>query len=137
MAGRNRQDANLNRSKALPAAGASASSDSINLGAFAGFGSIRPEEVNLIFGVPATPSLTEAKVITLTIEDSADNSSFTAIASIAARTITGQAAAAGGAAFEDKIPLPYDARQYIRITAAVESGGGSNIAVSFYLKPVF
>jgi hypothetical protein len=137
MAGRNRQDASLNRSIALPAAGASASTTAIDFGAFAGIGSIRPEEVNLIFGVPATPSLTEAKVITLTLEDSADNSSFTAIASAAARTVTGAALAAGGAAFEDKVPLPYDARQYIRLTAAVESGGGSNIAVSFYLKPVF
>jgi hypothetical protein len=137
MAGRNRQDASLNRSIALPAANASASTTGIDFGAFAGIGSIRPEEVNLIFGVPATPSLTEAKVITLTIEDSADNSSFTAVASIAARTITGAAAAAGGAAFEDKIPVPYDTRRYVRLTAAVENGGGSNIAVSAYLKPVF
>lgn len=117
-------DALLTTTKALPAAAASNSHDGIDLG-----GGRIPEGSRLICAVPATPSLVDAKKITLTVEDSADNSSFAAVASLGAQTITG-ADSEGGAETELSWILPSDVRQYVRVTQAVESGGGTNTAIS-------
>lgn len=125
------QDANLVKTKALPAANAANASDSIDLGQT----TLGPaaDDIEVEISIPATPALVDAKTITLTLKDSADNSSFAAIPSIATLVQTG-AGGAGAAAASRRFKLPPSTRQYLRLDAAVENGGGSNIAVSYTLK---
>jgi uncharacterized membrane protein len=128
---RNIADGNLSKSKALPAAAATAYTDSIDLSVAGNLAAVEGAEVRVT--VPATPSLADNKAITLTVQDSADDSSFTAVSELAAQTITGVATSQGGEASEFRFKLPSSVRRYIRCAAAVESGGGSNIAVEFTL----
>lgn len=127
-------DANLSVSKALPAAGASNQSASIDLGTTSGG---RVPRVELQVSLPATPDLVDSKKITLTLKDSADNSSFAAVADIPAIVITGVPTSQGGPAYSHNFKLPLGIRKYIYLDQAVESGGGSNIAISSTLKLVF
>jgi len=128
---RNLQDALLIKSSALPAANANNATASIDLTA-----TTQDEtyfEVSL--SVPATPNLADTKKITFTFEDSADNSSFAAIAPLATLVVTGTAT--GGAAAETIVRLPGVTRRYIRAKAAVENAGGTNTAVSYTLALIF
>lgn len=133
----NVQDALLSRSKALPAAGASASTDGIDLEAQSGKQDfLAPVEFEV--AVPATPSLVEAKTIIIDIvtdNDVAFGSPKTIIDNII--TVTGQAAAAGGLAASEWFRLPTSVERYLRATATVLAAGGDNTAVSFTLKPCF
>ena len=128
------QDAELIKTKALPAAGAAASCDAIDLGAQSGRQSfVAPVEFEV--SVPATPDLVEAKTIIIDIQtdnDAAFGSAKTVIDNII--TVTGAALAAGGAAASQKFRLPTDAERYVRATATVLADGGDNTAVSFTLK---
>lgn len=128
------KDAKLIRAQALPAADAANSTASIDLGA-------KPwpttETVHVQVSIPATPALVEAKTITLTIEDSADDSSFAAVTGLSTLVVTGAAEAAGGAAAVRKVILPPGVRRYLRATAAVEDAGGVNTGVSYTLELIF
>lgn len=127
-------DALLTTVKALPAAAASASQTAIDLGCVTPDVSL--ENVELLLTVPAVPALVDAKTIIYTFEDSADNSSFAAIAELATVTSTG-AASAGAAAVSRRVKLPASTRRYVRVTAAVLTAGGDNTAVSFTSKLLF
>jgi hypothetical protein len=122
------QDFDLTVTTALPAAAANADSASIDLEAT---GPAALESVELEIILPATPSLTEDDTITLTIQDSADDSTFSAIEELATLVVTGAAAAAGGPAATRKYRLPSSTRRYINVNAAVLTGGGDNTAVSY------
>lgn len=124
---RNQKDYLLISTKALPAAGATANGDSIDLGA-----SSSPEAVQFNLSVAAVPALVDAKTIIYTFEDSADNSSFAAIAELSTVTSTG-AGGVGAAAVDRNVYLPPSVRRYVRVSATVLAAGGSNIAVSFIL----
>lgn len=125
------QDASLVKTKALPAAGASNASASIDLGQT----TLGPaaDHIEVEISIPATPDLVDDKTITLTLKDSADDSSFTAIASIATLVQTG-AGGAGAAAASRRFKLPPSTRRYLRLDAAVLASGGDNTAVSTTLK---
>lgn len=121
----------LQKSHVLPAAAASVGTASINfesttLGPAA-------DDIEGLISIDATPDLVDAKTIILTVEDSADDSSFAAIAGVGTLTVTG-AGGAGASAASQRFKFPPATRQYARVTAAVLTGGGSNIAKSFYLK---
>ncbi|NDD52889.1 hypothetical protein EBZ39_03245 [bacterium] len=126
------KDAELIKVKALPAAAASNNTDSIDLG------QLTQEETyfEVELSVPATPALVDTKTITFTFQDSADNSSFAAITGLSTLVLTG-AGGAGAAAATRRVRLPAAARRYLRVSAAVETGGGSNVAVSYTLALVF
>ena len=120
-------DPSLVVTTALPAAGATSNSSSLDLGntpigAFA-------DLMEVVVSIPATPSLADTKNITLTLQDSADNSTFAAIAAEATLVVTG-AGGAGAAAASRRVKFPPTTRRYVRLSAAVDSAGGSNIAVS-------
>jgi len=126
------KDGQLTRTKALPGAGGSASSNSIDLLA------VRQEECHFEVEVnlPALPNLAADKSITITLEDSADTMSFTTIPGLAPLKVTG-AVGGGGSAASQRLRLPSVARRFIRATASVEASGGNNTAVSFSLGLVF
>jgi hypothetical protein len=121
----------IQKSHVLPAAAASVGTSSINfetttLGPAA-------DDIEATISIEATPSLVDDKTIILTVEDSADDSTFAAIAGIGTLTVTG-ASSAGAATASQRFKFPPATRQYVRVSAAVLTGGGSNIAKSFYLK---
>lgn len=112
---------------AMPAANANVTSTGFDL-------SLDPEPgIQLEVVIPALPSLVDTKVATFTVMDSADNVTFTAIGSIDAFTRTG-AGGAGSAALTRNFTLPRNVRQYVAVKAAVENGGGSNIAVNYTMN---
>lgn len=116
------------KTKALPAAGASASTSSLQLNTgphIEGF-EIRVE-------IPALPSLADTKKATTTLEDSADNVTFAAIPELATIVQTG-AGGAGAAAALREVRLPSSFRGYLRATVAVEAAGGDNTAKSLTLS---
>lgn len=124
-------DANLTKTKALPAAGASNASNSIDLGSL----TLGPagDNVEVEISLPATPSLADTKSVTLTLKDSADDSSFSAITGVSTLVVTG-AGGAGASASSRVIRLPSATRRYIRLDASVEASGGDNTAISTTLK---
>ena len=126
------KDAELIVTTALPAAAASNSSDSIDLGQ-----TTQEETYNeVLLSVPATPALVDDKTITFTFEDSADNSSFAAVTGLSTLVTTG-AGGAGAAATSRRVRLPAGTRRYLRVTAAVLTAGGNNTGVSYTLALVF
>lgn len=124
-------DANLTKTKALPAAGASNASASIDLGSTV----LGPaaDNIEVLISLPATPSLADTKSVTLTLKDSADDSTFAAITGVSTLVVTG-AGGAGASASSRQIRLPSTTRRYLRLDAAVEASGGDNTAISTTLK---
>ena len=132
MATRFIKDAALIKSKALPAAGASASTNSIDLQAVdASF-----ERIEVEVSIPALPNLADTKTNTTTLEDSADDSTFAAIAGLATLVQTG-ASGTGAAAASRTVRLPSGTRRYLRATCAVTSAGGDSTAKSVTLSLLF
>lgn len=123
------KDQNQLISTAFPAANANANCTAIDLkmALAGGFGNA----ARLCLRVPALANLVSAKVITFSFEDSADNSSFSAVETIKNVTVTG--GASGGAADHWEIPFPQSIRRYVRVNCAVENGGGDNTASSYTL----
>jgi hypothetical protein len=131
---RNLRDLAFEVSKALPAAGASAYTNALDLGQDK-MQSL--EAVEFEISLPATPSLADTKKITLTIQDSADGSTFADVDPLISTTVTGVATSQGGPAKAVRFRLPSQTRRYVRLAAAVEAAGGSNIAVSATLAALF
>lgn len=127
---RNIQDAALQAVIALPAAGATAVTEGIDLGQTIG-GEI--EGLNVVVEIPVTATLVDSKAITITLKDSADNISFTALAGLAALAVTG-VTSNGSVAFEQRLRLPTATRRYIRAEAAIPADGGDNTATSLTLS---
>lgn len=127
------RDTSLKVSKALPAAGATNYSDSIDLGDKAP--GLKLDDLQIEVAIPATPSLADDKTYTATLQDSADNSSFTDVAALAPVIVTG-AGGAGASAKTQLFPLPKDLRRYLRVKNVVAASGGSNVAVSVALSVV-
>lgn len=123
------RDQTLTKITALPAAAAATAPAGVDLSVSPRTG---PLDGHAQFRItcPATPALVDAKTITFTVQDSADNSTFTAIPGVATHVTTG-ASSAGAAAFDVLRHIPKVTRRYVRCIAAVESAGGSNVAVSY------
>jgi hypothetical protein len=128
------KDLQLIKTSALPAAAANNSTAAIDLQQAAA--GVNLDKVDVEVAVPATPSLVDAKVITFTIQDSANGTDFAAVTGLATLVVTG-AGGVGAAAATRTVKLPTGTRRYIRANAAVESGGGSNIAVSYSISLLF
>jgi len=111
---------------ALPAQNTSTSrSTAIDLGVAA------PEQAGemceLVVSVPATTTAT-GQTITITVQDSADNSSFAAVASLATLVLTGSSNAT--AATTRRWRLPSNVRRYVTINRATSSTTGDQTAIS-------
>lgn len=133
----NLQDAKLIETKALPAAGASASTDGIDLGAQSGRQAfVAPMEFEV--SIPATPDLVEDKTVIIDIEMD-ETSAFSSATKTHDNiiTVTGQAAAAGGVAASKRFRIATDVERYIRATATVLADGGDNTAIDVTLKALF
>ena len=132
----NVQDANFIKTKALPAAGASAATDPLDLGAMTAKGS-RTEKVEFELSLPATPDLVDDKTVIIDIEmDTA--SGFGSETSLIDNliTVTG-AGGTGAAAVTKRFRVPTDCEQFIRANATVLASGGDNTGVSITIKALF
>lgn len=119
------KDVLLKVTKALPAAAASATSDTLDLGPNGG----NHQAAGLLLELPALPSLVDAKTVTLTVRDSADDSTFADVAGYGNLVVTG-AGGAGAAAKEWLLKLHNHVRRYVRIKIDVLTAGGDNTAKS-------
>lgn len=112
--------------KALPAAGASATSDTIDLGPNGG---LHLTGAQLELELPALPSLVDAKTVTLTVRDSADDSTFADVAGYGGMVVTG-AGGVGAGAKTWLLRFHNHVRRYVRIKIDVLAAGGDNTAKS-------
>lgn len=126
------KDAELIRTVALPTAGASASTASIDLAATTQAESHFEVEVLL----PELGNLVEDKTATVTLEDSADDANYAAIAGLAPLVVTG-GVGDGADAASLRVRLPRATRRHLCATVAVEAAGGDNTAASVTLALIF
>lgn len=129
--GRRITDKLLEVSRSIPAAGANNNSISIDLGP-----GWKGENFEVELEVPALPNLADTKTLTITFQDSADDSSFAAIPELATLVLTG-AGGVGAAATKRRVRLPASARQYLRINCAIASVGGDSTAKAVILRLLF
>jgi hypothetical protein len=133
-------DANYKVTTALPAsASATVNGTSMDLGdAVSGIPYATTETINLQVLAPAlsTTILPDTRTMTYTIQDSADNSSFAAIGTLAAQVQTG-ASSAGAAAATYTFKLPPNTRRYIRLSIASGASTTDASATSATTQLVF
>lgn len=125
------RDALLVVTRTLAAANANNDSTSIDLGDVTPV--LHGQNHELSLEIPATPALADATSATITVEDSADNSSFAAVAGVATLVRTG-AGGVGAAALTRVVRLPSTVRRYIRVNTAVANAGGDNTAIVFTFR---
>jgi hypothetical protein len=117
------------RTFALPAAGASVNSASIDLDAIG----VSRLQIPLQVRVPKTPSLPAGESIVVKFQDSADNASFAdvslAMANQKPATLTIQGSSKGGVADELNVSHALQARRYVRAVATASASAGDNTAV--------
>lgn len=131
MSNRKIKDAALEETSALPAAAANNSTAAIDLGQVTAFP--LNESIDVEMYCPATPALTDDDTITFTLQDSANGTDFAAIAGLST-VVTLGAGAAGAAAFSRIVKLPGTTRRYVRVNAAVLTGGGNNTGVTYGVR---
>lgn len=131
-------DANFIKTVALPNnASTTVNGASLDLGdAVSGIPYATTETINLVVLAPAlsTTILPDTRTMSYVIADSADNSSFTAIGTLATQVQTG-AGGVGAAAATYTFKLPPNTRRYIRlqITSGASTTDASATSATFEL----
>lgn len=121
------RDALLEVTQAMPAAGATANSSSIDLTSTT-LGSAN-EATEFVIDVPATPSLANTETLTFTVQDSANNSSFAAISDVDALVLTGDGGD-GADAYVFRTRLPEATRRYVRVSIVASASAGDNTGIT-------
>jgi hypothetical protein len=116
---RNVKDAALQETKALPAAAASATTDLIYIG---GLGPHR-EGLKVKVEIPVNAVLVATKKLDVTLVDSADGSTSANTNPVQTVQIVGDTGFAAQSFYFD---VPQNARGYLGVKFAVETGGGDN-----------
>jgi hypothetical protein len=116
---RNLIDAQAATTRALPAAAANVTSTGIYIG---GDGPHK-ERLKVKVELPTNSVLVATKLLTITLHDSADNSSFAAASPAQSFVITGNT---GFAAQDIYFEIAQTTRDYVAVNFAVETGGGAN-----------
>lgn len=126
------KDANYNFTKALPNAASNNNTPSIDLGNEQPFTTVQ-RRMHIQVDVPALSDHTNTGLTnTLTLQDSADNSSFANTQPLIQVGIPG-VASTGSPATSVKVPLPPGVRRYVRFNQTVPTGAGtgSNAVVNY------
>ena len=133
-------DANFIVSRALPSSATTVYSSSLDLadGGVSGIPYATTETVNVVVTSPDTDStdIPNSSTLAYALQDSADNSSFAAIGTLATQTLTG-AAGAGTDATTFTFKLPPNTRRYIRLAVTTAGSPGDCSAKTAYLKIAF
>lgn len=131
---RNLQDASLALSVSVPSAGNnSTSTASIDLAQVAPFP--LTEQIDFLVSLPAQATLADTKTVTATVYDSADGSSFTALAGVGTLVQTG-AGGVGAAATSLRLKLAPGVRRYVALNVAT-AGTSGTVSGSASLTPLF
>ena len=126
------KDATFVKAKALPAANANNNTATFDLGA----GGYVAEEIEVEISIPALPDLADTKLVTIKVQDSADDSSYSTVDPLIQTTVVG-AGGVGCAAKIVRFRLPAGVRRYIQFYQAVEASGGTNTAKSITYSLLF
>lgn len=112
---------------ALAAADSSANTTALDLGGSTSFGQAY-DNLQLRVAIDALPNLTNSSYsVTVTVQDSADNSSFATVAGLGNLTVAG-VSTTGATASSIQIPIPSHTRRYVRINVASPASGGDHTA---------
>lgn len=121
---------------ALPAAGSSATSAALDLGINGNPVGAFNRDFALNLSLPPTPSLADAHNVTVQLKHCATvGGSYVNIPGLGLITVATGAGGVGAAAYNQDIPLPPNCLGFIEAVIAVDSGGGSNVAVSLTINP--
>jgi hypothetical protein len=93
------------------------------------------EELLLEVAVPAVPGISDTKVLTFQLQDSADGSSWAAVDPSISTTTTG-ASGTGTPAKTVEFPLPPNTRRYIRVAQTATATAGT-FTLSFTVALLF
>ncbi len=126
------RDLLLDVSRALPAQNTTAASTAFDLKQVAP--DALPEHFELQVSVPATTTAT-GQTITLTIQDSADNSTFAAVEQCATLVLTGASNAT--ALTTQNWRLPSDVKRYVRVNIAMSATTGDQTAITVGIRLLF
>jgi hypothetical protein len=126
---RNLIDALAQTTRALPAAAANVTSSGIYIG---GDGPHK-ERLKVKVELPANTVLVATKLLTITLHDSADNSSFAAASPAQSYVITGDT---GFPATDIYFEITNTTRDYVAVNFAVETGGGANTGTTATISVV-
>lgn len=126
------KDATYVKSKALPAAAANNNTATFDLRS-TGF---LPEEIEVLVEIPALAALVDTKLVTIKVQDSADDNSYATIDPLIQTTVVGSGGA-GSSAKTLRFRLPAGIRRYVQFNQAVESGGGTLTASSVTYSLLF
>jgi hypothetical protein len=129
---RNQQDDNYSSTVTLLAAGANTASFDLEQ---ATGGDIEAVVFQLAAPALATAELSDTKVVTYKLEDSADNSSWASVDPLIQTTQTG-AGGAGAAAKTIRFRLPANTRRYVRIAQTASATPGT-LAQAMVAKLLF
>lgn len=121
---RNQRDAAFSTKFNVPAAAGSGSSASFDLGQRIG-GEI--EQVDAEIVIPALTALVDTKKVSITVQDSPDDSSWANIDPQISTSVVG-ANTPGADAKTVRFRFPPQTRRYVRLAVAVDSGAGDNTA---------
>lgn len=127
------KDEDLKVEVSIPAASANVDSPTIDFGQAS---SAVLESLELEISIPALASLADATSVTVTVQDSADDSTFASVSELATFAVTG-AGGAGSAAASTKIRLPSTTKRYVNINVESDSASGDNTASSVTVQPLF
>ena len=128
---RNIKDASQEQGLALPAANATATTASLDLGLNPG----RIENVEVEVSVDATTTLVDTKDIDVTLQESDDNSTFTDVAGITLK-VTG-VSGNGNDEAKAQVRPSRATKRYVRASVAVESGAGDVTAAKAHIRLLF
>jgi hypothetical protein len=126
------RDLLLDVSRALPAQNTNANSTAIDLKQVAP--DTLPEHFEFQVSVPATTTATN-QTITITIQDSADNSTFATVEQLEPLLLTGASNAT--ALTTRNFRLPSDVNRYVRVNIAMSATTGDQTAITAGIRLVF
>lgn len=132
-ASRNIRDASLSVSRTIAAANANNVSAGIDTGPLGAHAAI--EQVEIEVAIPAIAANSDAtKNLIVQVRDSADNTTFAAVAALPAITVVG-VTTAGSAAVTTRFKVPpASLRRYVGVYTAVDNGGPTLTASSVTLS---
>jgi hypothetical protein len=100
-------------------------------------GNVSRESLEVLVSLDAAPSLANGQTIAVKLQDSADDITFTDIASLASSTAQTGAGGVGAVAVSKRWALPSTVRQYIRVYETMSATTGDNTAVGTTFQLVF
>lgn len=114
-----------------PAQNTNVDSDSLDLVLA---GNVIRESMELVIAADAVPNLANGQTLTITVQDSADDVTFTAVPQLKTVVQTG-GGGVGAAAASQRFALPSTIRRYVNINIAASVTAGDNTAkgVTAYL----